>query len=329
MTKHMAIFVLALLIVVVLLASTVFFQVDQTRDIVLVKTFSQVTALYQPLHNPEDAGLHFKWPWPIQQIVRYDSRINVMEDPEQEIPTKDKQNVLVNMYCAWRIADPKEFNKVAGTFSQGQDTITARLQNCKRNIIGEHDMSDLVNTEKMQLKQVEADILAELSQQMKEYGVEITRVGIKTLALSEKISQAVIDTQIKERAQEAERYRANGDAQALAIRSRAEAASSQIMSFAARKADNIATEGVRDSARYYSAFQKNERLSMFLRSLDSLRKELKSRAIIILPSDYNPALNFFKNAPSLEAMKPMALDATPKLTPASAPAGSADQRAQK
>jgi hypothetical protein len=61
---------------------------------------------------------------------------------------------------------------------------------------------------------------------------------------------------------------------------------------------------MQDAARYYGTFKENERLAMFLRALDSLKRELAGRAIFILDPSQNPALGFFPNGPSLEAMKP-------------------------
>ena len=82
MKKHMGLIAIALIIVAALLACTVFYRVDELKDVALVKTFGKVTRV---LRGSEHAGLHFKWPWPIQSLVRYDSRTRIFEDVSTEL----------------------------------------------------------------------------------------------------------------------------------------------------------------------------------------------------------------------------------------------------
>ena len=304
MRHHFAIFALAILIVAVLILSTITYQVDEMKDIVLIKTFGKVTG--EPLMGKSAAGMHMKYPWPIQKAVRYDSRLSVLEDPYEEVATADKQNVILNMFCTWRIGNPVLFDAKAPSVKKAEEGLRARLMSIKSNIVVKYPMSEIINTDpaRIRITEIEDRIFQEIRRQaMDDYGIEVTRVGLKVLGLSEQVSPAVIDAQIKERQQEAEAYRSAGEAQATAITEWAKSASALILSFAQRRAENIKTEGVRDAAKYYSAFSKNERLSMFLRALDSLKKELSSRSVIILDSSHNPALDFLYTRPSLEKMK--------------------------
>lgn len=316
MSKHKGVFLLAVLIVAALLVSTVTYQVDELKDIVLVKRFYRVVG--PPMKGTDDAGIKVKWPWPIETIVRYDSRESILEDPYEQVLTSDNQSVILNMFCNWRIANAVALDRRVPSVQKAQESLRALLKSIKGNVIVQYRMSDIINTDPrlMKLSEIEDRILADLKKQaMESYGIEVTRVGVKVLGLTEGISEAVIDNQIKERQQEAENYRSAGDAQATAIIKRASAASSEILAFAQRRASNIRTEGVRDAARYYGTFKQNERLSMFLRSLDSLRKEMASRTVIILDSSQNPAVDFFQNGPSLENMK------VPATAPANNPHG--------
>jgi len=62
-------------VVAALLVSTVAFTVDQSRDIVLVKTFGKTPTFTTRRKKTNDAGLKFKWPMPVQEQVRYESRL--------------------------------------------------------------------------------------------------------------------------------------------------------------------------------------------------------------------------------------------------------------
>jgi len=298
MKKHKVIFVVAVLLVAALLANTVLFAVDEKRDIVLIATFNSIG---EPIHGSDEggAGLHVKAPWPIQKVVRYDSRQMVFEDALQEVATADKQSVLVTMYCAWRIADPATFYRQVKTEANAAKGLQDRLRSTKADVIARRTMSELVNTDpdRMRLADVESQTRQELSKFAQTYGVEITQLGIKKLELSARVSETVIQSQIKEREQEAQTYQTAGEATATAIVGRARAASDTILAFARRDAAIIRAEGAQGAARSYAAFRQNEKLSMYLRLLESIQTGFARNTEILLNST-NPGFGLLP--PSME-----------------------------
>jgi len=296
MKKHIGMVVLALLVVIVLLLSTVLYQVDEQKDIVVIKTFGKITMVHW------EPGLHAKWPYLIQETVRYDRRTMTFEDPYKETGTKDQKAVVVSMYCNWRILDAARFHDAVRTMERGRELLRDRLNTIKADVFGHHTISELVNTDvdRMKLDEIEQEILTRLAAEAdKEFGVEIRNVGISVLGLPESISETVIDTQIKERESVAQDYRSQGEADATDIRERAKAASRKILAFANRKAADIRTEGDRAAAEFYREFRKNEELAIFLRQIESLQKILKERASILLPSEVLHPLKYFREGPSL------------------------------
>jgi len=303
MKKHMGFFLLAVALVLVLLSSTVAFTVDELKDIVLVKTFGKVTKIYR---GSEDAGLRFKFPWPIQRLVRYDARTFVLEDQHSELTTVDQQNILLTVYCTWRIQEPKKFHSAVENVKRATERIRGRLRNQKNNVVARHRLDELVNTDpkRMRIAQIEDEILTPLRAELSEdYGVEVRSVGLKLLALPEGVSEFVINAQKKDQEKKVQKFTAAGEAEATAIRARAEKASKQILAFAAAKALKIRAEGDSAAAKYYRRFAENERLGMFLRSLESLKTELASKAVILLDGSEVPGAVFFREGPSLERME--------------------------
>jgi len=308
MKKHIGMFLLAVLVVAALLLSTIAFTVDELKDIVIVKTFGRVTSVYA---GPKDAGLKFKWPWPIQRLIRYDARTFTLEDPYAELQTRDQQNILITMYCTWRIKDPEKFHRTVVTETEATKDIRDRLSAHKNNVLGRYTLESLVNTDpaKMKIARIEQEILEPLRREMSDqYGVEIRSVGMKALGLPQVVSNAVIEMQKTEREEFVQQYKAAGEALATAIRARADRASKQILAFAAGKAMKIRAEGDSAAAKYYRKYAANERLGMFLRTLESL-KGLKDNTQIVLDGTQLPGVDYFRNGPSL-----------PKL-PATMPAG--------
>ena len=307
MWKHTGIIALAVLVVAMLLTYTLTFQVDELKDIVLIETFGKVTSQYIGRIRQE-AGLGLKWPWPIQRVVRYDSRHMVFDDTTEETLTRDKQNLIVTVYCAWRIAEPQRFHKSVQPrdpkekVKDVQKKIRDLVRDAKKNAMSEYDMVAFVNTDpdEMHLEDIEKAILGPVQEQaMRDYGVEIVRVGIKSLGLPEEVTNDVINAMKQERQRSVKLYESQGDAQAKAIEERAKSARDQILAFTERKAKQIRTEGDHAAAKYYEKFEESPEFSMFLRTLESLKIELRGRTQILLDPNRLQALGWFRNGPSL------------------------------
>jgi len=308
------------IVVGLLLAWMVLFKVDFT-EYVLVRTFGRTTSV---LDGRTDAGLHVRVPL-VQQIVRFDARTFVFEDAMNELSTNDKQIVTLTTFCSWRIKDPVTFDKAVGRIppggegKAGQERIRIKLRSAKSSVIGQRKMEDLVNTDpaRMRIARIEKDILdAIAAETLRDYGVEVTMVGIKSFGLPEKVSEKVIATMKEERQEEVKRYESAGQAQALAIRERAKESAEQILAFANRKGGEIRAQGDRAAAEWYAKFEKNWQLAAFLRSLESLKKELQGRSIFLLDGSSIPAVKYFRQGPSL----PTGPAASPDAPTAKAPA---------
>jgi membrane protease subunit HflC len=289
---------LAALVVAALLLSTVAFTVDELKDIVLVKTFGKTTQVYLGKENP---GLKFKWIYPVQEVVRYDSRTMLFDDTFDQVPTSDKQNLLITMFCAWEIKDPVKFQSTIKTVEAAQDRLRTILRSSKQDVVGRHAMQDFVNTnpDRMKLREIENEVLSQVTRQaMDDYGIHVSMVGVKNLGLTEGVSQGVISTMREERQKDVQKFESAGQAQADAIRARAKSASEKILAFAQAKAHEIESEGDSAAAKYYKEFARNPELGAFLRSLESLKKELQTKTVIVLDSSVLPAVKYFSEGVS-------------------------------
>ena len=279
----------------------------------LVQTFGKTTRV---LRGKTDAGLHARWPF-VQQLVRFDAPTYVFEDTMNELQTSDKQNITLTTFCAWRIDDPVKFQASIRSIDKAQKGIQSKLQSAKAGVIGKRRMSDLVNTDpqRMRIAEIESEILASVAAEaQREYGVQVTMVGIKSLGLPQQVAQEVIAAMQKERNAEAGILEAAGQAQAQAIRERAREAREKILAFADRKAGEIRSEGARAAAEWYQVFEKDWQLAAFLRSLESLRKELQGRSIFLLDGSEIPAVRYFREGPKLPTAAPMPPGATTRPT---------------
>src|SRR5210317_905496 len=54
-------------------------------------------------------GLHFKAPWPINNVRKFDRRILTLDTPPERFLTGEKKNVTVDFFVKWRIEDPATY----------------------------------------------------------------------------------------------------------------------------------------------------------------------------------------------------------------------------
>jgi len=300
MKKHIGIIILALLVLLTLLLYTVAFSVDETRDIVLITKFGEVKRVYT---GKEDAGLHFKWPAPVERVVRLDSRGHDLKSVYKQTSTQKQMQVMISTYCTWRIVEPIRFIKAKKDIAGVEASIRSLLGTEMTAVVGGYDMESLVNTnaKDMKLHEISTKIKDGLEAKlMEEYGIRIMTLGVDALGLPESVSAAVIENMKKEREKEAQNYVSQGEAVATAIVGRADAASKKILAFADRKAKDIETEGEAKAAEAYSKFRKDPQFGMFLRSMESLKKSFKDRTTFVLDSNMIPALRWLREKPSLD-----------------------------
>ena len=101
--KRNLITLLTAAVLVVIFALLLFtFQVRQSQ-VAVVTTFGRITG------PPREPGLHLRWPWPIQQVYKFDQRIQTFTDKFSENLTRDNVNLITSVYVGWKISDATNF----------------------------------------------------------------------------------------------------------------------------------------------------------------------------------------------------------------------------
>src|SRR5580698_5346413 len=90
-------------VLVVIFALLLFvFQVRQS-EVAVVTTFGR------PVRNLSEPGAYFKLPWPIQNVYKFDQRVQNFEDKYSETLTGDNNNLYTSIYVGWKISDAAAF----------------------------------------------------------------------------------------------------------------------------------------------------------------------------------------------------------------------------
>jgi membrane protease subunit HflC len=284
--KNIAIAIFIAFVVITLSLYLVSFQVRDTESC-LVTTFGKAT---RPLVDP---GVHFKWPFPIQQVHKFDSRMRIFAPQVEETPTAGGEPIIVNTYVVWKIAQPLEFFNAVKTVRKAEDELLrSRIRNTQNSVIGRHYFSEFVNSdsERIKFKEIEAEMLADLRQAVADanYGIEIKALGIKQLKVSEEVSKEVFERMKAERARRAAEIISQGTVEANKIKTDADRKSQELNAAAEARAKIIRGRGDAEAAKHYAMLEADPELAMLLRSLESLEVIFKDRATFVVPTDKEP-----------------------------------------
>ena len=112
-------------------ASSTVFTVDRTEFVYLTMFGQHVTTF----DGETEAGLHFKWPWPVESVQRLDHRLQVFDLPGAELLTHDPKGktidktLTIDAYVCWQIADRDgvdQFIRSVGSVERGRNTCAVR-----------------------------------------------------------------------------------------------------------------------------------------------------------------------------------------------------------
>ncbi|UCD00184.1 MAG: protease modulator HflC [Phycisphaerales bacterium] len=297
--KNLAIGIFVALIVVTLGLYLVSFQVRETESCV-VTTFGRATA-DDEITEP---GVYFKWPFPIQQVHQFDSRMQVFEPEPEETTTAGGEPVIINTYVVWKIARPLEFFNAIKTVTKAEDELLrSRIRNTQNNVIGRHYFSEFVNSDasKIKFEDIQNEMLTDLQQAVADakFGIEIRALGIKQLKISKDVSTDVFERMKAERNRKAERIIAEGNAQAIKIRTDAKSKSDELIAAAEARAKVVRGQGDAEAAKHYQRLEADPELAMLLRSLEALQKSLEDRTTLVTPTDIQP-FSLLKSMPDIQ-----------------------------
>ena len=302
MKKNLITIVIAAVLVVIFALLLFTFQVRQS-EVAVLTTFGKPAA-----NNIDQPNLYFKWPWPIQQVYRFDQRVQNFEDKYSENLTADNTMLLTSVYVGWRIFDAKEFfpKFAGGSVEAAQRQLETMLRSAKAAVIGKHNLSDFVNADPKQLmlEAIEDEIKTAVQNQLatQNYGISIDFLGIKKLGLPESVTQTVFDRMKSERQVLISEAQFQGEAEATKIKSAAERQAADVIANANADATRIEGAGVAEAAKTLSVFQQNPELAIFQLQLEALKSSLNQKSTLIF-DERTPPFSLFQNLPANNAGK--------------------------
>ncbi len=282
---------LALLVVVLIVAASTLFTVDQTQQALVLRFGEARTVVKEP-------GLHFKTPF-IENVVYLDNRILDVESAKQEVLANDSNRLEVDSFLRYRIVDALKFYQSVGTPRNADSQLGNVLNSAVRQVLGEATQQEIVREKRAQLM---VRIRGLVNAEAQKFGVAIMDVRIRRADLPRQISEKVFSRMQAERQREAAEFRAQGSEQAQRITAKADRDVVVLRATAQQEADKVRGQGEADRSRIFAdAYGKDPEFFAFYRSMQAYETGLKSHDTRIVMSPNSDFFRFFGRAKEPDA----------------------------
>ena len=266
-----------------LVGMSMFFIVDERQLAIKFRLGEIVASEYEP-------GLHFKAPWPINNIRKFDKRILTLDTQPERFLTGEKKNVTVDFFVKWRISNPATFYT---TFMGDERQANMRLmQIIKNGLQLEFDQRTIRQVVSDDRSLMMTNLTSKGNEEVEQFGIEIIDVRIKQIELPPDVRTSVFQRMRAERERIAAEHRAQGEEAAKGIRARANRERTVLLAEAERDAEVLRGEGdARATEIYGKAYAQDAEFYDFYRSMNAYRDALANRNDVLV---LEPDSEFFK-----------------------------------
>jgi membrane protease subunit HflC len=211
------------------------------------------------------------------------------EESEERFLTGENNNLVVDYFMTWRIADPQLYYARLRTEQQAAARLMAVVKEGIKAAISRRRVQEVVSAERSELMD---QMLVDVRSSMVEYGIEVVDVRVMRIDLEDAVSEAVFSRMNEERRRQAENLRAEGDREAQRIIAEAERARTEILSGARREAEIIRGEADATAAETYArAYSMDPDFYAFYRSMAAYRESIGGGQDILV---LQPNSEFFR-----------------------------------
>ena len=230
-------------------------------------------------------GIHVKVPI-IDTVHLFDRRIQNLDIQSSRIPTKEKKELMVDLFAKWRIEDFSKYYKATnGENRRTEQLLREKIIDGLRGEFGRRMLTDVVSQDRMNVME---KIRLDANKTAKGLGVEVVDARIVGIELPREVREAVFNLMRTERQQVASEHRAQGRSRAEAIRANADAKVTIIKATADREAHETRGEGDGKAAGIYAdAYGRDPEFYSFYRSLEAYRETFKGNndMLVVKPDD--------------------------------------------
>jgi regulator of protease activity HflC (stomatin/prohibitin superfamily) len=197
--SQLAIYIVPLLVVcaAIVLAASVRILREYERAVVF--TFGR----FEKVKGP---GLVLLIPF-VQEMVRVDLRIQVIEIPSQDVISRDNVSMKVDAVLYFNVVDPEHAIIKVQDFKPATNMLA---QTTLRAVLGQHDLDEMLS----ERKKLSVDVQSILDSATEAWGVKVSNVEIRTVELTDNMVRAIAKQAEAERDRRAKIIHADAEFQA-------------------------------------------------------------------------------------------------------------------
>ena len=270
-------------VVLLLLALSCVFTVSENQYAIRSQFGEIVGADYKP-------GLHLRWPPLLNNVDKFERRIMTRNYQGETFLTSENKGLNVDFYIKWRIVNVGNYYRA----TQGiEDSAGLRLAEVVKDgikaVVAQHTLQQIVSAERAAFS---GDMLAHANGVVNPMGVVLVDVRVQRIDLVDEVSDSVYQRMQENFIALGKRLRAEGAGEAERIRAEADRQRTEILSNAARDAQQLRGEGDATAALIYGkAYGRNAEFANFYRSLQAYRNSLGREGDIMV---IQPDGDFYK-----------------------------------
>lgn len=192
-------FVLPLVVIVGLFVLSASVRILREYERAVVFTLGR----FQRVKGP---GLVLLFPF-IQQMVRVDLRIQVIEIPSQDVISRDNVSMKVDAVLYFNVVNPERAIIQVQHYRPATNMLA---QTTLRAVLGQHELDEMLS----ERKKLSSDVQSILDAQTETWGIKVSNVEIRTVELTENMVRAIAKQAEAERDRRAKIIHAEAEFQA-------------------------------------------------------------------------------------------------------------------
>jgi membrane protease subunit HflC len=305
---------------VLLWARTAFYAVDFAE-------FAYVTRFGEPVVTRDGAtaaGLHVKFPWPVDSVVRIDRRLQAFDLPAVESLTRDPtaktvdKTLAVDAFVTWRIPDAAaadKFVRAVGTPEQARRILAPRVNARLAAVISTMPLDDLIAVadepavaargERLRRQLLGEGTADDLREKVRsDYGMELVDLRLRRFSYPEAVRASIAERIRSERARKVADYESEGRKRAADIASAAEKEARTIEAEARAKKQLVEGQADVEADRIRNeAHAMDPQFYAFLQKLKAYQTLLSETRDVLLLSSRHPLFDMLLEPPKSREKK--------------------------
>ena len=288
-------------IVIIVLASSLY-TVQEGQQVVITQ-FGRLVG-----EPKKDAGLKMKVPF-VQVVHRLEKRLLPWDGEPENMQTRDKKRIYIDVWARWRISGPKKFFQAVRTERQGLKFLDDLVDSAVRDVVARYNLIEVVRSTNQELfyeseelggdavaaregvtigrAKMEAEILQVASAELEErYGMALDEVRIKRVNYIESVRTTVYERMRSERLRIAQLFESQGVEEKRRIDGRTQKELEQILGEMLQKSAELRGAGDAEVITIAAeAFSQGPEFYEFLRRMEAYERTLGRRTRLILSTE--------------------------------------------